>query len=346
MKEIIIFCQAPADVQYALSIYDKNKDFAEISIFCVNVEGMYKFLSSLNLRLKQLVFIPYLKDFSIKNPIHILNEKKRLKGLYQKYFCNVEGNEIYFFSHFYDWVLFSILGRLNINNEIYLIDHLGYTSNKFSLANISFEVILVRLLYKYITGVFLNLYINNACLVIGLPFKKYNITKIPILKNLNTIWRKYQFNLPIEGLSALLFESGKGDSDIILNYKKSLLDLLKRFREENIRIFIKPHPRMGFSKFLENKGEMIPEYIPGEFLPINKFLGVFGITTAVIGKLARNNKNVFSLIDYFDFKNKSDKDYYKQYLLEQSGNKIIFVSNLDSMIDNITYSSESFQIIK
>ena len=83
MKNIIIFIQAPADIQYALTIYEENKETAEISIFCINVEGMYKFLESLDLNVKQLVFIPYTKNFNIKNVFLFLLPGKKLCHILQ-----------------------------------------------------------------------------------------------------------------------------------------------------------------------------------------------------------------------------------------------------------------------
>ena len=67
MKKILIFCQAPADIKYALTIYERNKNDSDISIFTINVEGMHKFLKSFNLNLKELQHIQYPK-YNIKNP--------------------------------------------------------------------------------------------------------------------------------------------------------------------------------------------------------------------------------------------------------------------------------------
>ncbi|MDA3779121.1 MAG: hypothetical protein PF487_02630, partial [Bacteroidales bacterium] len=104
MKEIIIFCQAPADIQYALTIYEKYKNSSMISIFCINMEGMYKFISSLNLTLKELILIPYPVEISIKNPVDIITERNRLKKLFKRHFLKISGYELYFFSNRYDWV--------------------------------------------------------------------------------------------------------------------------------------------------------------------------------------------------------------------------------------------------
>ena len=109
MKEIVMFCGAPADVQYALSIYHKHKGKSDISFFVTNVEGVYRFLKSLNLELKELIYIPYPAEFSIKNPLKVLQVKHCLSKIYGKHFEEISNARIYFFSHFYDWMAFSLI---------------------------------------------------------------------------------------------------------------------------------------------------------------------------------------------------------------------------------------------
>ena len=75
MKEIVIFCQAAADVQYALSIYNTYRDTGTFRFFAVNVEGIYTFLTGLKLKNVHVNFIPY-PNLNIKNPKSIIQAKK------------------------------------------------------------------------------------------------------------------------------------------------------------------------------------------------------------------------------------------------------------------------------
>ena len=55
-QKIIIFCQAPADVPYVLTLYEiYNREYS-ISIFVINVEGMFQFLSDLHLLFGKNIF--------------------------------------------------------------------------------------------------------------------------------------------------------------------------------------------------------------------------------------------------------------------------------------------------
>ena len=74
-----------------------------------NVEGVYRFLKSLNLELKELIYIPYPAEFSIKNPLKVLQVKHCLSKIYGKHFEEISNARIYFFSHFYDWMAFSLI---------------------------------------------------------------------------------------------------------------------------------------------------------------------------------------------------------------------------------------------
>ena len=332
MKEIIIFCQAPADIQYALSIYNKHKTCSVISIFCINVEGIYKFISSLNLNLRELIFIPYTKSISKRDPLHILNERRRLNELFRKYFINITKHELYFFSHWYDWVLYGLLAKLYKNNKIYLIDHCGFTSDKFLKVNNTIKLVINLLIYRFITGIYFNIYSISGSPILSLPIFKYNVEKLNIPQDINKIWIKYKFNIPINQKSILLFENGIADHDLISNYEQTITSIIHIFHQMNIKVFIKPHPRVGFTKNLRNYAEILPSYIPGEFLPIEKFIGVFGICSTALGKLAKIYTKIYSIIDLFSYIKESDKKYYKNYLIEQSNNNVTFLSQIEEIV--------------
>ena len=82
IKKVLVFCQAPADIQYVIALYEKYHKTTTLSVYCINVEAMYLFLKALNLELSELVFIPScLVNF--KNPRKLIVEKLRLNHLYQ-----------------------------------------------------------------------------------------------------------------------------------------------------------------------------------------------------------------------------------------------------------------------
>jgi len=331
VKEIIIFCQAPADVQYTLDIYDKNKHRAKVSIYCINVKASYKFLKSLNLVLNQLVFIPYSLEFSLNKPQTIYSEKKRLAKLYKKHFDTITGYDIYFFSHLYDWLLYSILGKLKFKNNILLIDHYRYTKSIYTKPILSIKALYYILLYKFVTDVYLVPNLHQNKLILSFPLARHKVIKAQLPGSLKRIWEKYKHEMNIEEKSVLLFESGTEDSSLVINYEQTYINILEQLREANIKIYIKPHPRLGYTNRFKQYAEIIPSYVPGEFLPVSKFRGVLGVGTAAISNLANLNSNVYSLLNCFSFKNKYIQKNIREYLIVRSNNSINFINDINEM---------------
>ena len=154
-QKIIIFCQAPADIPYLLTLYEIHKSESSISIFVINVEGMFRFLSDLQLDLEQLVFIPY-RLISLKRIDLLPAERKRIKSLWKKYFANIQTGNVYFFSRFEDWLTAAFIHRFAKKNEIKIayVDHYDYSAQLFPVQSVaSFKIKIYLLILKYLTKV-------------------------------------------------------------------------------------------------------------------------------------------------------------------------------------------------
>lgn len=135
--------------------------------------------------------------------------------------------------------------------------------------------------------------------------------------------------------SILFFESNEGNSHIIVNYEETLRNIINWLTETGATIYIKPHPRIGHSKFLEeyNSVRILPEYIPGEFISYGEFSAIVGISTVAIAKIAHiSDISVYSLLDIFKFNDVLQKEIYRKYLIDQSDNKVKFVNNLGNLL--------------
>jgi len=343
MKKIILFCQAPADIQYALTIYEREKKRSKISIFCINVEGMYKFLYSLDLKLEKLVFIPYLKNFSFKKPHAVIKEKLRIKQIYNQYFVNIKNSRIYFFSHFCDWITFSFLAKLYNKNEIVFIDHYDSTATisriNFRNKKNSVKDSVILLMYEYLTDIKFNFFILEGAKTLEFPYEKYNIKKIKLLNVDEKIYRKYSFKIDIsQDNPILLFESDYSKNNIFTDYNKKIIEIVKELKNKGYKIYLKPHPRIGFLKPLKKYVyKVLPDFIPGEFIDLKKFNAILGLeTNALVSHAKRGNKNVYSLINLFNFSKKIQRESYKIYLNNLSEGKIKFIDSLDSLYTDMS----------
>jgi hypothetical protein len=327
-KEIIIFCGASAEIQYALYIYDKNVNKADISIFCLHVKGMYKFLSSLNLNLKQLIFIPYPQKPSLKNPLFILKWKRYLKRIQHCHLKIIKYSEIYYFGRHYDWISYGCVIFLSKKNIVYNIDPYFTRFN-----NQESSVFLPRnffraLIYKFITGLSLKFESVDESIRWYFDLEKYGIKKINTAVPM-TIHNKYAYHVDcnLNSINILYFEADRSQIDSYFDYSKKLIEIMEYFKRNGVNVYLKPHPRAGYSKVLDGLGlQFIPDYIPGEMISLKGFNAVFGLDSLSIALKANNNVNisVYSLINLFFPNDSTHKLFLKNYLYKKSNGKIIF----------------------
>jgi len=337
MKEYIVFCQAPSDIQYALSIYDKHKEHAKISFFCINVKGTHKYLSMLDLHIRKLTYISYPSEFSTNNPIHIYNERRRLSLLYRKYFYNTKQNDIYFFSHFYDWITFYFIIRLIKRNRIYFIDHYDSDGSKGGkiVNNINFKKKIKQYILKYITDINFEWFITKQNTIkLRFPFDRFGIEQIQNPLVPKRVYTEYSYNPRNFDYPILLFDSNYQDS---LNYYDIIKHIIIRLKENGYHIILKPHPRLGYMKRLEKlTDDIIPSYIPGEFINIQPFTAIIGHSTVALAKIAKMDfHNCYSILEIIEKKDTVNKRMYRDYLTLQSGGKLIFVRGVDELVNSI-----------
>lgn len=335
MKEIIIFCQAPADIKYALSLYDKYKDSSQISVFCVNVEGMYKFVKSLKLNIARLIYIPYDFKLSFKNLIKIINTKLNLAKIYKKYFSRTQDYEIYFFSHFFDFVTFYMLHRLNKSNKIRFINHYDDKASKyFKRPSISFRLLIIRYIYKIMTGINFDFYkrhTGDKHYFIEFPYADYGIKEIKENILRKEVYKKYSYRVVAnkKGKRVLLLEMDYKKVNIFNNYENTTKKIINRIKSEGFEIYIKPHPRLGHSYFLDDINvNFIEKYVPAEFIDEDIFDLIIGISSVALAYFAeKGNKKVISLINVYNYKFEEDKQRSIEYLNDLSGN-VYFAKSL------------------
>jgi len=116
----------------------------------------------------------------------------------------------------------------------------------------------------------------------------------------------------------------------IENYEPTIKSIVEVFISNGITLYVKPHPRLGYSTFLDEYDvTILPSYIPGEFIDYHGFSAIVGIVTVAIAKIAVfSDVPTFSLIDLFKFKNISEKENYRRYLNEQSNHRIRFLKDV------------------
>ncbi|MBC7915284.1 MAG: hypothetical protein H7Y07_14295 [Pyrinomonadaceae bacterium] len=337
-NEITLFCQAPADISYLLTIYEKEHKSKKISIFVINVENLFRFLSELNLSIERLVFIPY-EISTLKSLSEIFKERKRIGNLKSIYFKNIYNQQIYFFSRFEDWLTAAFVKDLAKNNSVIYLDHYDFSADIFKRQKYSIRALILKNIYWLLTGVDFKVEIIEK--LPEFQYEKYGIKKQkPELDP--GIFFRYGYDLKQirNNKPAVLIFVSPGNINI---YDSNSHDQIQRSIIQSLKqagwiIVVKGHPRLGIpNNILDLVDIEIPSYVPAEFILIKDVSMCLGIITAAIVHFAKNTiVPTYSLINLFNF-NKDDSPYqYKQYLSESSDEKILYFDDFDDFNRVIT----------
>ena len=157
------------------------------------------------------------------------------------------------------------------------------------------------------------------------------------------IYYRYSYRIrQVRENSLLFFEANHArNNDSIQNYEFRMRQIIQQLLDHGYNIYIKPHPRMWYSRFLDEYDvTILPDYVPGEFVDLEPFSAVIGIETVAIAKIAKYRKiPVFSVLELFDFRNRTSSEQYKEFLMDQSKGNLTFISTkeqLTSAIKNIS----------
>ncbi|MGE4444668.1 MAG: hypothetical protein AB7E37_06860 [Candidatus Altimarinota bacterium] len=318
-KSVILFSQSPLDISYVLYLYEKYKYKYNIKIFVVSVYNNYKFLSSLNLEVQELKFIPFI---SIKNPFKAFVYSFKLKFVYYKYFQKEVNSKVYFFSDNSDYITSFFINKLSKKNKILFVDIFNIYGEKIS----NIKLYLIKLIAKILFGVDIEFFKIVNKISYKYKFNKFNKIKINLDKSkLN----HYLYNIKCENNSKknILFIESKIPDGIFRNYDKDLINCMNKIIKE-YNIYIKPHPRLGYSKIIDNYNvKIIDNYIPAEFIDIKSFDMIFGIISSSISTIEHKNK--ISLINFFSFIDEKQKLFYKDYLIKKQISEINFIEKYD-----------------
>jgi len=330
-KPVIVFCQAPADIPYALSIYESlKKNNQKFHFFIVNVKGMYYFLQSLNLQEVTFSFLPYSFVKNFKNPINIIIARIYLKKIFNKYFQGLKNNDVYYFCNIYDFLTTYLISKLSRNNKIYFINHYDDIALNNSIHKFDYKNVIYKIIYFIITGIFFK-FVQFSAKNYGYVFKyyKYPIRECKILIN-EIIYSNFKYNIsPLFNNSVLFIISKNNYFESPQNYRNVLESIIKKIKSYGNKIIVKGHPRLGFPEiFIPYTDLVIPDFVPSEFIDTEKIKYVIGDSSTALAIIAnRGNAKVFSVLNLYDFKDSIEKKYVTNYLTSLS-QKIIYLQNI------------------
>lgn len=336
-NKIIIFCQAPADIPYVLSLYEKYKDEKLIFVYVINVENVFKFIQGLNLNLSALIFIPYVLG-TFKSVFQIIKERKRIKALKKQYFDFVINTDVYFFSRFEDWLTSSFLVGLEKRNSIYYIDHYDFSAEIFVKRKLNFKLLILKIVYYSLTNANFKLEIIEK--LPEFQFQKYRIVKQKPELNMD-VFNKYSYKIDVVDDTNPIVLFFISPCEIVIydceSHDEIQLQIVRLLKQLNWKVIVKGHPRLGVPENVMDLVDVqIPSYVPAEFVQIENVSMCLGIITSALAHFAQNTvAPTYSLLNLFQFKDSNSANQYKGYLSRLSNNKIKYFLDYDDFENSI-----------
>lgn len=335
--EILVFIQASADLQHALTIYEKHEN-NKFHICVVNVYLIYNFITELKLKNTRIEFYNYI-NINYKNPFTYNLSKNKFKEIWENNFKYKSYSKIYFFSRFYDWFTIGLVCKflLTNNTPVVYYEHYDDTSIK---NDIKYPILKLKY-YKHLIESRIVSYISSAKFTSRyftryLEFKywEYNILKENISKPI--INNNYLYKLKTVNNNVIIFLSPSEIEMIKQSSVNLIREIITELKKTNNNVILKGHPRLGTPTELTSEfDEIIPNYIPSEFIDYHNVNLVIGIISTALNFASHNSKiKVISIIKLIDFKDEDKKCFFYNYLNELSSNKISFIEN-----KNIIYES-------
>ena len=331
---VVVFCQAPADIKYALGLYERDGGRSFFHFYVVTVEGMAHFLRSLKLEHARVEFLgspPY--SPTLRHIRDNLAVASWLRAQRHAHFAQFANARVYFFTNDRDWVTASFVAYLSRRNRVTHISHYPYVCTR---ARANLKERLVMLVYQWLTGASMEWRriegADSLSMVLFFRQDRHGIETQPADRELSEVLRKYEYAPAVPVENAILFFDQPDEDDAIQNCDERLrevIDMLVRF---DLRIVIKPHPRVACSLPLREDArlDILPAYVPGEFLPLCRFKAVLGIASAALGEagVQRAGRGVYSIIHLFEWRKPADRDYFASLVRRYAQDQITFVRNL------------------
>lgn len=331
----VIFCQAPADLKYALEIYGRCKADGPVLFVTVEVEGMKQFLELLQLPQADLIHLAHpITAPSLRRWGANLALRNWMRKIFEKYFREISGANVYYFSNEIDWVAPSCVAFLSRRNKVVWCPHHKYTCVHRTC---SLKLRLLLHLYQWVSGAqFTWRKIEGSPLhqhTLWFRHEQYGVLWQPITGEATEVLETYAQHLPLLGgqRKALVFENP--EENISDDYEAILKQVVTMLVDAGNTVLVKPHPRAGCSPFIRTCAvHLLPSYIPGEFLPVRQFTLVLGGTSSALGSMASAcSERVVSLAKLFHARDQGVLDYGINYVSKVAGGRLRFVNTLEEL---------------
>tara|TARA_R110001599_G_scaffold326067_1_gene538481 strand:- start:6432 stop:7424 length:993 start_codon:yes stop_codon:yes gene_type:complete len=319
---VVIFVQASRDIVYALQLIEVYSD-SPIKLFVVDHLANYEMLKPL---IPARVSIHMIRNFKFNNPLYVLIDAMRLRGVFIKQFLKLRSSKVFFFSNFFDYKTFYFVSELSKKNDVSMIDHYGVTRS--SIPSLSLIDYIRKIIIWLIT--FKAPSFTGEAHVPTFNIERYGIKKVDDVEIVNSLIAKYQTKVHLNQKSIILFDLIDPEF-LFSNYDDVIDSVIELFINAGFLVYIKPHPRAKISESLLSRSavHMFESNKPSELIDFSNFDYAVTAISAAMCKCGVTKK-LFSLVELLDFHNSDKKDEYKNYLKELDEN-IVFPITLSDI---------------
>jgi hypothetical protein len=335
MKKVVIFCQAAGDIKYTLSLYEQFRDAAQIDIYLLPGHPAFRFIadSDLSANIHWIEEPP--QPFSLKRIGRLWSLRKYVSKLWKQYFREYKGAEVYFFSEVIDWITLSMVARLSKRNKVVHLEHYPYAVGPALDLRLK-ERVYMWLFKRGTQTEFRFCRLGDSVRhrrQIELNLKHYHIQSRPA-ELAEGVTEKFRY--PIQNAdSAMLFIDSPSKDLPVSNYEEVMREFLGECLKRGMRIMVKPHPRIPLHPlYKEYRIEVIPAYVPGEFLPTSEFKWIGGIMSTLLGGIAAQ-RHAFSMMNCLNWKDEGARVYAENLLKHHSKGNIMLIGRLDQLSEEL-----------
>lgn len=352
MSKVVIFCESYPQIKNALYVATHNCHDNSITLVIPGNHDLLNFFQVINEKVfHNTINLIYLELYharrvtakGIKKVFHVLpdiiKERRYLKGIFDKYFAELKGAEIFFSGRYWNPYTFYLLKKLlKTNKLVYIPDpaHDVLPIDKFTPTNIVdlVSLIILKLIYGWDITMGKLLHTRFPCMPDKFINKK--VEKVIDREERNEMMKDFdlsQFKIfDVGNYSVIYFDDGLIASGYVTDkntFRRELTNIFnilgKYFPEK--KIALKYHPRHNSDKSMIEIGDVLPDFIPAEFLyndNIKMYISFFSLSIANVEKgLA------VSIADLISFKSEESRNQLKEILIQRSRSEILFPQSLD-----------------
>ena len=353
MREVVIFCESYPLIKNCLYVATHNCHDNSITLVIPGNHDLLNFFQVINEKVfHNAINLIYLELYharrvtakGIKKVFHVLpdiiKERRYLKGIFDKYFAELKGAEIFFSSRYFCPYTFYLLKRLSKRNELVHICDPSMdvmTVEKFTPTNIInlVSLIILKLIFGWDVIMGKLPYTRFPCMPDKFINKK--VEKVIDREERNEMMKDFdlsQFKIfDVGNYSVIYFDESSGyicayitDKNTFRRELVEIFDILTRYFPEK-EIARKYHPSYPGDKTMIKIGDILPDFIPAEFLyndNVKMYISLFS------GSIANVEKGLaVSIADLISFKSDESRNQLKEILIQMSRSEILFPQSLD-----------------